>query len=341
FPRVLLTRRILNDGALYFGPYLPASLARNTVKIINRHFLLRTCDIDIDGKRNRPCLEYYIKRCLGPCVAGLCTQAEYLQAVDDVVLLLQGKNDELLERLRGKMKVAAEQQRFEAAAFYRDRIQMIEDLAEKQKMAMNSVDDVDVFAYYREGPRLALQLFTLRNGRVVGKREFYWEDLEFFEPVSFLKDAIQQYYYSAGFVPSQIYVPVEIEDQALLSEWLSSRLQHGRRKKVRFLTPKRGEKHDLLLLVERNAKIAFESRFKIPRAEKLKVLEQLQHKLDFPSLPVRIEAFDVSNIQGGETVASMVVCESGRMNRSQYRRCRIRTVRGPDDFSSIREAVKR
>lgn len=341
FPRVLLTRRIANDGALYFGPYLPASLARNTVKIINRHFLLRTCDIDIDAKRDRPCLEYYIRRCLGPCVAGLCTRDEYLRAVDDVILLLQGKNEELLESLREKMRAASEEQRFEAAAFYRDRIQMIEDLAKKQKMALSGVDDVDVFAYYREGPRLALQLFTLRNGRVVGKREFYWEDLKFFDPPDFLRDAIQQYYHSAGFVPGQIYLPVEIEDQGLLSEWLSQRLPPGRRRKVQFSVPKRGEKHDLLLLVERNAKIAFESRFKIPRAEKFKVLEQLQQKLDLPIAPRRIEAFDVSNIQGSETVASMVVCESGRMNRSQYRKYRIRSVQGPDDFSSIREAVKR
>jgi len=340
FPRVLLTRRILNDGALYFGPYLPASLARNTVKIINRHFLLRTCDIKIDGKRDRPCLEYYIKRCLGPCVEGLCGAEEYRRAVQDVILLLEGKNEELIQSLSGKMRDAAEHQMFEAAAFYRDRIQMVKDLAEKQKMIMSGVADVDIFAFHRQGGFVALQLFTLRQGSVVGKREFFWEDLEFFHPAQFLSDALQQYYLSAPFIPSEIYVPVLPEDEDLISEWLSGRRPAGRRR-VRILTPQRGEKAKLVRLVEDNAKAAFETRFRVHKPEKQLVLERLQKELRLSELPDRIEAFDISNIQGAETVASMVVCVGGMMQPSEYRKFRIRTVAGSNDFASIYEAVRR
>lgn len=337
YPRVLLTRRVLHDGALYFGPYLPASLARNTVKIINRHFLLRTCDLNLDGNLDRPCLEYYIKRCLGPCVRGLCTQEEYRRAVDDVILLLEGKNEELIRSLTAKMREASERQHYEAAAFYRDRIHMVRELGEKQKMILSGVNDVDIFAYYREGTRLALQLFTLRSGKIVGKREFYWEDLEFFNPSQFLSDAIRQYYLTAGFVPHEIYLSVAIEDQELIGQWLSEK--KGR--KVRLAAPQKGEKHDLLLLVEKNAQIAFENRFRILGSAREKLLEDLRRELDLPAIPARVEAFDVSNIQGDETVASLVVCEKGVMKKSEYRKFKIRTVRGADDFASIYEAVHR
>ena len=341
FPRVLLTRRILNDGALYFGPYLPASLARNTIKIINRHFLLRTCDMEIDGQLERPCLEYHIKRCLGPCVAGLCSPEEYTRAVGEVIQLLEGKNSRLVQSLRRKMLRAAEEERFEAAAFYRDRMRMVEDLAEQQKMILSRVRDVDIFAYHREGPCATLQLFTLRHGRVVGKREFFWERLQFFDPPVFLRDAIQQYYLNAGFVPASIYLPVEIEDQPLIQEWLTQRLgsRHGR--KVRIHVPKRGEKLDLVLLVERNARIAFDSRFRILKSDRSSILAEVQEELDLPQHPGRIEAFDISNIQGAETVASLVVCLEGRMSRKEYRKFKIKSVDGPDDYASIYEAVHR
>ena len=341
FPRVLLTRRILNDGALYFGPYLPASLARNTIKIINRHFLLRTCDIEIDGQLERPCLEYHIKRCLGPCVAGLCSVEEYTRSVGEVIQLLEGKNSRLVKSLRRNMLRAAEEEKFEAAAFYRDRMRMVGDLAEQQKMIVSGVRNVDIFAYHREGPRAALQLFTLRNGRVVGKREFFWESLQFFDPPTFLRDAIQQYYLNAGFVPASIYLPVEIEDQSLIQEWLTRKHGSRRGRKVRIHVPKRGKKLDLVLLVERNARIAFDSRFRILKADRSFILAEVQDELDLPKPPRRIEAFDISNIQGAETVASLVVCTEGRMSRKEYRKFKIRSVDGPDDYASIYEAVKR
>ena len=341
FPRVLLTRRILNDGALYFGPYLPASLARNTIKIINRHFLLRTCDMEIDGQLERPCLEYHIKRCLGPCVAGLCSAQEYTRSVGEVIQLLEGKNSRLVQSLRRKMLRAAEQERFEAAAFYRDRMRMVEDLAEQQKMIVSRVRDVDIFAYHREGPRATLQLFTLRHGRVVGKREFFWERLQFFDPPVFLRDAIQQYYLNAGFVPASIYLPVEIEDQPLIQEWLTRRHGSRRGRKVRIHVPKRGEKLDLVLLVERNARIAFDSRFRILKSDRSSILAEVQEELDLPQPPRRIEAFDISNLQGAETVASLAVCLEGRMSRKEYRKFKIKSVDGPDDYASIYEAVHR
>jgi excinuclease ABC subunit C len=341
FPRVLLTRRILNDGALYFGPYLPASLARNTVKIINRHFQLRTCDLNINGKLDRPCLEYHIKRCLGPCVRGLCTETDYRQAVNEVILLLEGKNEDLLATLTAKMLEAAEQERFEAAAFYRDRIKLIHDLAEKQKMALGGANDIDIFAYYREGTRLALQLFTSRNGRIAGKREFFWEELPFFQPPAFLRDALQQYYLTAGSVPHEIHLPIEIDDQELIAEWLTRKSTHRGRRRVKILAPRRGSKHELLLLVEQNARIAFEHRFRVMQPEQETILGNLQRALDVGSVPRRIEAFDVSNIQGNEAVASMVVCQDARMDKSQYRKFKIRNVTGPDDFACLYEAVHR
>ncbi len=341
FPRVLLTRRILKDGAVYFGPYLPVSLARNTIKIINRHFLLRTCDIEIDGELERPCLEHDIKRCLGPCVAGLCSREEYGRAVGDVIQLLEGKNTPLVKSLRRRMLEAAKKENFEAAAFYRDRMRLVKDLAEQQKMILSGVGDVDIFAYHREGSRVALQLFTLRHGRVVGKREFFWEDLPFFDPPVFLRDALQQYYLNAGFVPASIYLPVEIEDQGLVQEWLTRKHRSRRGRKVRIHVPRRGDKLDLVLLVERNAAISFHTRFRILETSRSAVLEGLQKELDLPTVPKRIEAFDVSNIQGSETVASLVVSVDGKMSRKEYRRYKIKLVDGPDDYASICEAVRR
>src|ERR687883_749731 len=198
FPRVMITRRIQRDGALYFGPYLPASLARRTIDLINRTFQLRTCDIEIDGKLPRPCLEYHIKRCLGPCVKGLCTPEEYAEAVRDVRMFLEGENRELADEYGARMERASDEMRFEMAAKYRDLRKTVLAVSEQQKMATAADRDVDIFGYYREGARLALQLFTMREGKIVGRREFFWEDLpaEDFDPSSFLSDVLMQYYSS-------------------------------------------------------------------------------------------------------------------------------------------------
>jgi excinuclease ABC subunit C len=338
FPKVVITRRIQNDGALYFGPFLPASMARKTIDVINRTFQLRTCDIEIDGKAPRPCLEYHIKRCLGPCVKGLCTASQYQEAVKDVRLLLEGRNTELADTLADRMAQASTDLRYEMAAKYRDLRKTVIKLSEQQKMATSPERDVDIFSYYREGSRLALQLFTMREGHIVGRREFFWEDLPEgdFDPASFLSDVLAQYY-TTDYVPKEIHVPVDFEDRELLERALSDR--KGRR--VKILHTQKGEKRDLIDLGEKNAKLAFEQRFRVLKPDMKLVLEELQETLELPRFPTRIESFDISNIQGAENVAGMVVAENGKMNRSEYRKFRIRTVEGSNDVASMREAVFR
>ncbi|HYO99326.1 MAG TPA: excinuclease ABC subunit UvrC, partial [Pyrinomonadaceae bacterium] len=313
FPRVMITRRIQRDGALYFGPFLPASLARRTIDLINRTFQLRTCDIEIDGKLPRPCLEYHIKRCLGPCVRGLCTPDEYAESVRDVRLFLEGKDRELADEYAGRMERASEEMRYELAAKYRDLRKVVLAVSETQKMATSPERDVDIFGYYREAQRLALQLFTMREGKIVGRREFFWEDLspDEFDPSAFLSEVLTQYY-STDYVPREIHVPVDFEDRELLERALSER--RGRR--VRIYDPQRGEKRDMIALVEKNAQIAFEQRFRVLKPDMERVLEELQETLELPRFPARIESFDISNISGAENVAAMVVCENGKMNRA-------------------------
>jgi len=338
FPKAVITRRIQKDGALYFGPFLPASMARKTIDVINRTFQLRTCDIEIDGKAPRPCLEYHIKRCLGPCVKGLCTADQYQEAVRDVRLLLEGRNTELADTLEERMGQASEEMRYEMAAKYRDLRKTVVKLSEQQKMATTSDRDVDIFAYYREDQRLALQLFTMREGNIIGRREFFWEDLpaEDFDPGSFLGEVLAQYY-ATDYVPKEIHVPVDFKDRELLEQALTKR--KGRRVKIHYT--QRGEKRDLIDLGEKNAKLAFEQRFRILKPDMKRVLEELQETLELPRFPARIESFDISHIQGAENVAGMVVCENGKMNRAEYRKFRIRDVEGANDFASMHEAVLR
>ncbi len=339
FPRVIKTRRVLNDKALYHGPYLPASLAQQTLKLINQLFQLRTCEIEIDGRRERPCLEYHIKRCLGPCVKDLCSKTQYNEAVKDVKLFFEGKKQDLVVSLRERMEKAAEDLRFEQAARYRDQIKLIERLGEEQKMMLKTAADIDIFGYFREGARAALQLFTMRDGKIIGRREFFWEDLplESFDPRDFIGDALKQYYNLGNYVPSEVHVPVDFEDRPLLEELLTQR----RGAKVKILDPQRGPKRDLIDLVERNAKISFDQRFRVLKPDMQKVLEDFADTLELPCFPGRIECFDISHIQGAETVASMVVCDNGVMNKAEYRKFMIKTVEGIDDFKSMKEVVGR
>ena len=337
YPRIFITRRIKRDGALYFGPFLPASYARQTIKLINKYFKLRTCNLEIDGSLPRPCLDYQMKRCLGPCVAGLCSREQYGRAVEDVKLLLSGKSEELIRQLESRMNEASEQLRYEAAALYRDWIAMVRDMSERQKMILAGQDDSDLFGYFQEGSRLALQVFAMRGGRIVGRREFYWEDLISFEPSEFFSAALKQYYLQDTFTPVEIYIPADIEDAEVLESWLSER--RGRRVHIR--SPKRGLKSGLLDLVMRNARMSFETRFRVLKPKGAELLAPLQEILHLGALPRRVETFDVSHIQGADTVASMVVCENGEMKRSAYRKFKIESVKGPDDFASMREAVHR
>ena len=338
FTKVVITRKILRDGASYYGPFLPPSLARKTLDLINRTFQLRTCDIEIDGKLPRPCLEYHLKRCLAPCVKELCKPDEYRQATSDVKLLLEGKNKELASELEQRMWKFAEIENYELAAKYRDLHKTVLALADQQKMATTPDRDVDILGFYRENQRLALQLFTMREGKIVGRREFFWEDLdaENFNVSEFLSEVLAQYY-STDYVPLEIHVPADFEDREVLEKVLTER--RGRR--VRILDPKRGKKAEMITLVETNAKIAFEQRFRVLKADTEKVLGDLQEILELPHFPTRIESFDISNISGAENVAGIVVYENGKPNRTEYRRFIIKTVEGADDYASMNEAVFR
>lgn len=339
FPKVVITRKIVRDGSFYFGPFLPAALARRTLNLVNRAFQLRTCEIEIDGKLPRPCLEYHLKRCLGPCVKGLCTQEEYQEAAADVKALLEGKNKELAKDLEKRMWQFSEDGKYELAAKYRDLHDTVIALSETQKMATTAEKDIDIFGFYREKQRLALQLFTMREGKIVGRREFFWEDIvedDSFEVSEFFGEVLAQYY-STDYVPLEIHVPVDFEDRAILEKALTER--RGRR--VRIYHPKIGTKRHLVDLVTTNAKIAFEQRFRVLKPDSAKVLEELQEILELPHFPERIESFDISNISGSENVAGIVVFENGKPARSSYRRFIIKTVEGANDFASMNEAVFR
>lgn len=342
FPRVLKTRQVVKDGGVYFGPYLPASLADKTVSLINREFQLRTCTDDVFElykRAGRPCLEYQIKRCAGPCQKDLCRPDQYRESVGDVRLLLEGKDKELGDRLEERMLKAADEMRFEQAAKYRDLLKTIHALSEHQKMMSRFDRDIDIFGYYREEHQLALHLFTMREGRIVGRREFYWEDVPVadFDPGKFLGPVLEQYYTIGNYVPLEIHVPVDWENRRLLEEALTEK----RGKRVYILDPKRGKKRDLIDLVEKNAKFGFDQRFRVITPDLTRTLTELQEILGLPHYPRRIESFDVSHIQGSDNVAAMVVCEEGVMKKSDYRKFMIKSVEGADDFASLREAVYR
>ncbi|HXP23939.1 MAG TPA: excinuclease ABC subunit UvrC [Candidatus Sulfotelmatobacter sp.] len=345
YPRVYFTRKVKKDGALYFGPYFPAGLARRILQFIHKRFLVPSCFVDLTKPHPRPCLQFYIKRCLGPCVAGLTTDDRYAEAVRDVRMFLDGRRHDLMKSIEERMMAAAERERFEEAASYRDLLRTMEDIEERQRIAAAQGDDTDVIAYYAEAPLVAANVFHLRGGRVVDRREFYWEDMEAFDPHEFLPSLLKQLYLDAEYLPKMIHVPIDFEDRELLEETLTQRA--GR--KVEIFTPQRGSKRSLLELVESNAKHSFEQRFRVMKPTSKAIGEALQNALSLPEDPKRIESFDISHIQGTDTVASMVVWENGRMKKSDYRKFIIRGSEGPggrprsenDDFASMFEAVTR
>jgi excinuclease ABC subunit C len=337
FPRVYVTRRLKKDGSVYYGPYFPASLAYRIVDLIHRRFLVPSCNVDLTRFHPRACLQYYIQRCLGPCVEGLTTPERYAEAVRHVRLLLEGRESDLVRDLHTRMITASEAEQFEEAARYRDLAATVEELKERQKMAAARGEDVDIFGFHQEGPLVAVNLFHLRGGRAVDRREFFWEDLEDFNARELFSSLVKQVYLDQPYIPSEIHIPVDFEDREILEELLAEK--RGRR--VEILTPQRGQKRALLELVARNARHSFERRFRIMKPQAREMLESLAEALDLPQPPNRIECFDVSHIQGTDMVASMVVWEGGRMKKSDYRRFIIRTVPSSDDFASMREVVMR
>jgi excinuclease ABC subunit C len=396
YPRVYVTRRLRKDGSAYYGPFFPANLAYRIVDLIHRSFLVPSCNVDLNRFHPRPCLQYYIGRCLGPCVEGLTTPEIYQEAVRDVKLFLDGKQAELAKSLRARMAGAADAQEFERAAKYRDLISTVEQLQEKQRIAAAEGDDADVFGYHFENGMLAVNLFHMRGGRVLDRREFFWEDLpeletitdhvgagvptrpveristaeslsgvdsaelrsagrvgapaptwsvdiQAFNPGEFFSQFLTQLYIGQPYVPRNVFVPVDFEDRELLEELLSEQLAAGggRATRVHISVPSRGEKRSLIDLAANNAKQLYDQRFRVMKPNAKAIQDALQDALALPEPPNRIECFDISHIQGAETVASMVVWEDGKMKKSDYRKFIIRTVDGVDDFASMREVVTR
>src|ERR1700674_125616 len=325
-PRVLVARRVERDGSFYAGPFMPARFARKTMALTHRLFGIRSCNEVITGKRGRPCLEYDIKRCIAPCVDTICSEEEYGRAVADARLFLEGKNDELVKTLRTRMLDAAEGERFEEAAQLRDALRTVQTLHDRQqKMATAELGHRAVLGLKLCPAGVVIQVFQVRSGRVVERVELGTEDAIVGSREGDVLEAAIQQFYELRLAPPEIHVPVEPDEREALESWLSSRA--GRR--VRVLAPQRGEKRALVDLATRNAALAYDTRFNQATAAQYDALETLQAVLALPALPRRIECFDISTIQGSETVASMVVCEDGRMRRGEYRKYRIRGGQWP------------
>ncbi len=343
FPRIYVTRRLMKDGSAYYGPYFPAGLAYRVLNLVNRYFGIPSCSLDLDKKRVNPCLQYHLARCLGPCAEQIVTPEGYQQAVRDARLFLDGRSAELTRQLRERMEKAAGGEQYELAAKYRDFISTIEQLQEKQRIASPDGEDADVFGYHYASQMLAVNLFHMRGGRILDRRELFWEDIPGvneggqFQPGDFFSSLLNQLYVGQQYVPRNIYVPVDFEGRASLEELLSETA--GRR--VQITIPQRGEKRSLLDLAANNAKQCYDQRFRVMKPKARAIQEALQDVLLLPEVPRRIECFDISHIQGAETVASMVVWEDGQMKKGEYRKFIIRSVDGVDDFASMREVVTR
>lgn len=387
YPKVFVTRRLRKDGGAYFGPYFPGNLAHRLVDLIHRSFLIPSCKVDLSRYHPRACLQYYIKRCLGPCVEGLTTPESYKQTIRDVQLFLEGRPNELEDSLTKRMKEAAGAEQFELAARLRDQIVTVHQMQDKQRIATADNEDADVFGYHYENGMLAVNLFHMRAGKIVDRRDFFWEDLpeflndslheghsgddteavprpepdpsasapeieegrdtvqhsavtelgEAFSPAAFFSALLKQLYLDQSYIPRSVLVPVEFSDRAVLTEVLSERTS----KRVEILAPQRGDKRSLVDLVCQNAKQSYDQHFRVLQPGMKAIQEALQEALTLEELPRRIECFDISHIQGAETVASMVVWEDGAMKKADYRKFQVKTVTGVDDFASMREVIQR
>ena len=337
FPRVLVARGVQRDGSFYAGPFMPAHFARKTMSLTHRLFGMRSCNEVITGKRDRPCLEYDIKRCIAPCVDTICSAEEYGRAVDTTRLFLEGRNDELVKTLRTRMLAAADAERFEEAAQARDALRTVQTLHDRQqKMATTELGHRDVFGLKLGPAGVALQVFQVRRGKVVERVELGTDESIVGSSEGEVLQAALQQFYELRVAPADVHVPAEPDEREALESWLSDRA--GRR--VRIVVPQRGEKRGIVDLANRNAALAYQTRFNQAQTAHYDALETLQQVLGLPSLPRRIECFDISTIQGSETVASMVVCEDGRMRRGDYRKFRIRGAQ-QDDFAAMHEVVLR
>ena len=419
YPKIFVTRRLRKDGGAYFGPYFPGNLAHRLVDLIHRSFLVPSCKVDLGRYHPRACLQFYIKRCLGPCVDGFVSTDTYAETIRDVRLFLEGRTNELEQRLTERMAAAAEDMLFEAAGRLRDQITTVHQMGDKQRIATADNEDADVFGFHYENEMLAVNLFHMRGGKIVDRRDFFWEDLPdlqahfgeslnedddmgaalsatisssirrsstsiadstepcsdessptlepnphqsapdipedcppstqhsalepfesespVFSPSAFFSALLKQLYLDQAYVPRSIYVPVDFPDRAILTDLLSERMKH----RIELAAPQRGEKRSLVDLVCQNAKQSYDQHFRVLQPNQKAIQEALQDALTLEELPRRIECFDISHIQGTETVASMVVWEDGSMKKSDYRKFQIKTVSGNDDFASMREVIQR
>jgi excinuclease ABC subunit C len=372
FPKVFVTRKLLKDGAAYYGPYFPSSLAWRVVELIHRSFLIPSCKVDLSRYHPRACLQYYIHRCLGPCVEELTTPEIYKSAVRDAQLLLEGRHAELERTLAARMTEAAEAELYEAAAKLRDQLGTVQQLQEKQRAATAELDDdADVFGYHFEDGSLAVNLFHVRAGKIVDRREFFWEDLpelleaaapegpdqsltlgapgldsetgettkpdQHFHAGSVFSSLLKQLYIDRQYVPRSILLPADFDDREALAHLLTEHTGH----RIKIAVPQRGEKRSLVDLAGQNAKQSYIQRFRVLEPSRKAIQEALAEALMLAELPRRIECFDISHIQGAETVASLVVWEDGKMNKQLYRKFKIKTVEGVDDFASMREVITR
>lgn len=336
YPRVGLTRRIQGDRAEYFGPYLPGGLARKAIKLVQKLFEIRVCRIEIDGSLPRPCLYYDMNRCLAPCVDGLTNREEYDKAVDDARLFLSGRTEELIKQLKGEMKTAAEAQEYERAARVRDTIREIEMVSQRHKLSSVRGEDVDIFGVHSHGGDTAVCILVMRGGQILDRRELFWEGEGDISSERLLSELLPQLYDRTTFVPREIHLPYPVEGEKALVEWLSDR----RNERVYLRLPSRGPKAQRVALAMRNAELAHRRRFRSPGVGE-SAAQELGKILELAEAPTRIEGFDISNLQGEDIVASLVVWEGGRMRKSEYRSFNIRGLDKPDDYQSMRQAVER
>ncbi|TKB63909.1 MAG: excinuclease ABC subunit UvrC [Nitrospira sp.] len=335
FPRLSIVRRVQKDGALYYGPYTPANALRETLKVIKHVFPLATCTIDIDGSADRACIEFEIKRCMAPCT-GHQSKEEYHQIVKQVRHFLEGRDHELLDDLRTRMEAAAEREEFEEAARLRDRLFKIQRMLEKQRITQTSATDQDVIGLARQGSAVDLQILFVRGGLLIGRKDFFWPQSADAPDEELVRSAIEQFYNKDGQPPREVLVPTDLEDTALIQQWLSGK----RGESVHVRSPERGAKHQLVLLAEENAAAAVADHLRDEERDR-QAGEELKRLLKLEQAPRRIEGFDISNTMGNDSVASMVVWEDGQMKKTDYRRFKIKTVEGANDFASMKEVVTR
>src|SRR5574337_343679 len=335
FPRLSIVRRVQRDGALYYGPYTPANALRETLKVIKHVFPLATCTIDIDGTADRACLEFEIKRCMAPCT-GNQSKEEYHQIVKQVRQFLEGRDRELLDDLRAQMEAAAEREEFEEAARLRDRLFKIERTLEKQRITQTASTDQDVIGLARQGTAVDLQLLFVRGGLLIGRKDFFWPQFADVGDEELVRSAIAQFYNKDRQPPKEVLVPTALDDAQLIEQWLSEK----RGETVRVRSPERGAKHQLVLLAEENAAAAVADHLRDEALDR-QAGEELKRLLRLEQAPRRIEGFDISNTMGNQSVASMVVWEDGQMKKADYRRFKIQTVTGANDFASMQEVVAR